>query len=288
MTANDNRAKGNSMLVLADSNPIRHIGRAWVNYTIIATCFLVFLIDPDYIDFGFVPAQLSGFEPVAYDLGDVPAQARLVTYIFLHGDLFHLLGNMLVLWVFGDNIEDSMGHWRYALFFVLCGVSGALAETLFSANQAVPVIGASGAVAGVMGAYLLLHPRARVLVLIAFRFPILVPASLFVGLNIATDFVMALFPGEEEALVAWWAHIGGFGAGLVLVTLLRYRDVDLFQPAHAYPEKAFAPFNRILIDVSPKPVSDGGSVGWSTRTIAALKTIAFFVTIVVIVEALVG
>jgi hypothetical protein len=127
-----------------------------------------------------------------------------------------------------------------------------------------------------------------VLVLIAFRFPILVPASLFVGLNIATDIVMALWPGEEEAMVAWWAHIGGFAAGLVLVTLFRYRDVELFQPAHAYPQKAFAPFNRILIDVSPKPAADGVAAGWPIRVVAALKTIAFFVTIVLIVEALVG
>ncbi len=276
------------MLVLADSNPVRHIGRASVNYTIIALCFFVFLVEPDYIDFGFVPAQLSGFETLAYDLGKVPAEARLVTYIFLHGDIFHLLGNMLVLWVFGDNIEDSMGHWRYALFFVLCGVSGALAEALFSVNQAVPVIGASGAVAGVMGAYLLLHPRARVLVLIAFRFPILVPASLFVGLNIANDVVMALWPGEEEALVAWWAHIGGFTAGLILLTLLRYRDVDLFQPADAYPEKAFAPFSRLLIDVSPKPTADGVAARWPIRVVAAIKTIAFFVTIVLIVETFFG
>lgn len=276
------------MLVLADSNPVRHIGRAWVNYGIIAICFLVFLIDPDYIAFGFIPAQLSGFESVAYDLGDVPAEARLVSYIFLHGDIFHLLGNMLVLWVFGDNIEDSMGHWRYALFFILCGVAGALGEAMFSVNPDIPVIGASGAVAGVMGAYLLLHPRARVLVLIAFRFPILVPASLFVGLNIATDIVMALFPGEEEAMVAWWAHIGGFSAGMLLVTLMRYRDVDLFQPAHAYPEKAFAPFNRLLIDVSPKPTADGVVARWPIRVVAAMKTIAFFVAIVVIVEILVG
>ena len=276
------------MLVLADSNPVRHIARPWVNYSIIAICFIVFLVDPDYVAFGFVPAQLTGFETVAYDLGGVPAEARLVTYIFLHGDLFHLLGNMLVLWVFGDNIEDSMGHARYALFFLLCGAAGGLGEALFSVSQGIPVIGASGAVSGVMGAYLLLHPRARVLVLIAFRFPILVPASLFVGLNIGTDIVMALFPGDEDVLVAWWAHIGGFAAGLVLVTLLRYRDVDLFQPAHAYPERAFAPFNRLLIDVSPKAATDGISARWPTRLVAAFKTIAYFVTIVVIVELVAG
>ncbi len=276
------------MLVIADSNPVRHIGRPYVNYAIIAICFAVFLISPDYIAFGFVPAQLTGFVPINYEIGGIPAEARLVSYIFLHGDLFHLLGNMLVLWVFGDNIEDSMGHWRYALYFLLCGIAGGLAEALFSLNQAIPVIGASGAVAGVMGGYLLLHPRARVLVLIAFRFPILIPASLFVGLNIGTDVVMALWPGEEEVLVAWWAHIGGFTAGLILVALLRYRDVDLFQPAQAYPEKAFAPLNRLLIDISPRPALAGAPAGWSTRVIAAMKTIFYFVTIVIIVEALVG
>jgi membrane associated rhomboid family serine protease len=276
------------MLVLADSNPIHHIRRAYVNWAIIFTCFVVFAIDPDYVAFGFVPAQLTGFEPVVYDIGATPAPARLVTYIFLHGDLFHLLGNMLVLWVFGDNIEDAMGHLRYAVFFVLCGVAGALAEAMFSVNQAIPVVGASGAVAGVMGAYLLLHPRARVLVLIAFRFPILVPASLFVGINIASDLVMALWPGEEEAMVAWWAHIGGFSAGIALVTILRHRDVPLFQPAQPYPEQAFAPFNRFLIDVSPKPREPGTPVRWSARMVTAGKTLLYFLAVVVIVEMVLG
>ncbi|MCG6121366.1 MAG: rhomboid family intramembrane serine protease [Microvirga sp.] len=268
------------MLVLADGNPVRHVRRPVVNYALIALCIVVFVLNPPYLEYGFIPARLQF---VAEGVGGEPGLLRLVTYIFLHGDIFHLLGNMLVLWVFGDNVEDSMGHLRYLAFFVICGVAGALMEGAFASDPEIVVVGASGAIAGVMGAYLLLHPRARVLVLIAFRFPLLVPASLFVGLSIATDLSMALFAGGGAA-VAWWAHIGGFAAGIALLPLLRYRDVPLFQPAAAYPENAFAPFNRFMLDLGHR--RDAGSVdaSFGERVAFGVKTLVYFIVIVVVVE----
>lgn len=271
------------MLVLADGNPVRHVRRPYVNYAIIALCAIVFLIDPSYVDYGFVPAQLEYVSVAPQAIADEFVLQRLVTYIFLHGDLFHLLGNMLVLWVFGDNVEDSMGHGRYLLFFLLCGVAGALGEAAFAVDPNITVIGASGAIAGVMGAYLLLHPRARVMVLIAFRFPLLVPASLFVGLSIATDVGMALF-ARGEAAVAWWAHIGGFAAGVAMLPLIRYADVPLFQPAASYPENALAPFSRFMIDLGHDRAAGSVPASWSERVIFAVKTIGYFLIITVIVE----
>src|SRR5690606_11658791 len=156
------------------------------------------------------------------------AVAQMITYIFLHAGWLHLAGNMVVLWVFGDNIEDAMRHVLYPVFFVLCGMAGAGTEALFSSTPQVPVIGASGAIAGVMGAYLLLHPRARVLVLAAFRVPVLAPAGVFVGLTVVLDLISALSNTQGAVQVAFWAHLGGFAAGAALICVMRWRDVPLF------------------------------------------------------------
>lgn len=275
------------ILVLGDSNPTRHIRRPWVNWGLILLCAVVFVTDPAYSVYGFTPAQLhlALAEPAQTDTAAVALS--LVTYMFLHADILHLAGNMLVLWVFGDSIEDAMGHLRYALFFVLAGVAGGLAEGTLGASPHVPVVGASGAIAGVMAAYLLLHPRARLLVLVAFRLPMVIPASLFVGLHVGFDILSVLLPDPEpEALVAFWAHLGGFAAGLGLVLVLRYRDVPLFQPAGAYPEQPFGRLGRWLIDLGHD--RDAGSVPASVmrRLVFAVKTVAFFLTIWIAVELL--
>lgn len=277
------------MLVLADNNPIRHISRPWVNYGLIGLCVLFFLLDPAWQHYGFTPADLQRVALPAPDAkpGDGLPALQMVSYIFLHADFLHLAGNMLALWVFGNNVEDSMGHLRYALFFLLCGIAGALGEGLFSAVPEVPVIGASGAIAGVMGAYLLLHPRARVLVLIAFRFPVLVPASVFVGVAVAVDLVSALLPDPEaEMLVAWWAHIGGFIAGALLILVMRYRDVPLFQPAAIYPEQGFGRLGRFLLDLGPRRGADTVQACRWRQVWAGAKAVIFFLIIVVLVETL--
>ena len=140
------------MLVIADNNPVRHIRRPYVNYALIAACVVIFFVNPPYQQYAFTPASLHLIGGPKAQMGWDTVALQSVSYIFLHGSILHLAGNMLALWVFGNNIEDSMGHTRYPLFFVLCGMAGALCEGLMSPAPTVPVVGASGAIAGVMGA----------------------------------------------------------------------------------------------------------------------------------------
>jgi len=157
--------------------------------------------------------------------------------MFLHGGWLHLIGNMWFLWIFGDNIEDRLGHLRYLVFYLVCGLGAGLAHTLFNLSSAIPTIGASGAVAGVLGGYLLLYPHARVLTLLPWFFALELPAYVVLALW----FVIQLFSGTASlgardasaGGVAWWAHIGGFLLGLALVKLfaqksprVTYRGVD--------------------------------------------------------------
>ncbi|RPI29118.1 MAG: rhomboid family intramembrane serine protease [Acidobacteria bacterium] len=173
--------------------------------------------------YGVIPARLQ--LTVQY-----PAQVLSVTVtalfasMFLHGGWLHLIGNMWYLWIFGDNVEDRMGHFRFLLFYLLCGIAASAAHIVFNLNSHVPSIGASGAIAGVLGAYLLSYPFARVLTLVPFLiiWPVVeLPALLVLG----SWFLVQLFNGtaavatttETSGGVAWWAHIGGFVAGMILL-----------------------------------------------------------------------
>jgi membrane associated rhomboid family serine protease len=182
-------------------------------------------------EFGVIPCRLIGTCPT-------PAAAphpvaTVFTSMFLHGGLFHVGGNMLYLWIFGNNVEDTLGHGRFLGFYLLCGVGAAVAQTLVSPDSNVPMIGASGAVSGVLGAYLLVFPHARVLTLITFGFFIrfiYIPAVIVLGFWIVVQFVnglimwsTAMAGRDTGAGVAWFAHIGGFAAGLVLLFVLRRR-----------------------------------------------------------------
>lgn len=271
------------MLVVADHNPARHIRFAYVNWGLMIACVLVFILRIPWDNFAFTPAHLHLIGGVKAPGGAPEILGTMVSYIFLHGTPIHLAGNMLALWVFGDNIEDSMGHWRYALFFLLCGMGGAGAEALFSNSPMVPVIGASGAIAGVMGAYLLLHPRARVLVLVAFRVPVLVPAGVVVGLSVALDLVAAVSPAmPSEVVIAFWAHIGGFAVGAALITVLKRRDVPLMQPPSAYPEGGFLGLGRFAIDLGHDSRPLGSKVAFW------VKALLFFILITMGVEWVFG
>ncbi|MCS6886216.1 MAG: rhomboid family intramembrane serine protease [Acidobacteriota bacterium] len=154
----------------------------------------------------------------------------LFTSMFLHGGWLHLIGNMVYLWIFGDNVEDRMGHFRYVLFYLLCGLVASAAHILSEPTSSIPSLGASGAIAGVLGAYILLYPRSRVLVMIpifVFLEFIEVPAFIFLGIWFLQQFVLGTLSLAETAQtggVAWWAHIGGFVAGLATVYLFAKRD----------------------------------------------------------------
>ena len=163
----------------------------------------------------------------------------IFTSMFLHGGWMHLIGNMVYLWIFGDNIEHSLGHVRYLVFYLICGIAAAFAQSISAPTSEVPMVGASGAISGILGAYLVLHPRANIKV---FVFMIIIttinlPAYIVLG----GWFVMQLLSSAQvnagEAGVAFLAHIGGFVAGAVLIFFFRPKSVRVFQPAHS---RAFA------------------------------------------------
>ena len=197
-------------------------------FGLITACVLVFLHmlslpSPQAVErlisaYGVIPAQFTHPAPRG---GGSPV-LRLETSLFLHGGWLHLLGNMLFLWIFGDNVEDAMGHGPFLVFYLLCGAAANLAHIAANPMSREPTIGASGAIAGVLGAYLVLYPRARVLCLVPlwiFLQFVWIPAILFlplwIGLQLLSGF--ASLGTEQTGGVAWWAHIGGFFAGVILV-----------------------------------------------------------------------
>jgi membrane associated rhomboid family serine protease len=174
----------------------------------------------------FIPSEFEG-GPKIYDTGiSVPESVTLLSYAFFHGDIFHLGGNMIFLWVFGDNVEDAMGHFKYFIFYMLCAAAGALMHNYVSQGSQVPLIGASGAIAGVLAAYLILHPKVKIWVLAFARIPLRIPAWIALALWIGLQVVMLFASPEDE--VSWGAHVGGIIAGLVLVFVFKRRDVPLF------------------------------------------------------------
>lgn len=227
------------MFPLYDDNP--HNGRPILTWAIMFGCAAVFLWQMSLgaeggqeavFSLGVVPAVLFGAKELPPAMVIVPAWLTLFTSMFLHGGFMHLLGNLIYLWIFGDNIEISMGRARFALFYALCGVVAALAQSVMSPNSEIPMIGASGAISGVLGGYLLLFPRAKVVVFIFLVGMITVPAVLVLGFW----FLMQLFSGVSTPTdgggVAFWAHIGGFLAGVVLIPLFKKPGVQLFQKGH--------------------------------------------------------
>lgn len=221
-------------MLIADQNRLERIRAAYVTIVLVAACTGMFLLPAAGIE---PPFWLAFIPDLVAEHGDDPrAWVGLVTHAVLHGGLLHLLGNMLALWAFGDNVEDAFGHLRFAAFFALCAAAGAAAFGL-TAPPGQGLVGASGAIAGIMAAYLLLYPRARVVMLVAKGLPVSVPASWFVGLWLLANLVHAAGlpgPGPQEGNpTAWFAHLGGFAAGIALTTLARPAGVPLFQPGPA-------------------------------------------------------
>ncbi len=175
---------------------------------------------------GLIPVGLTGGGEVA----GVPFRPyTIITSLFLHGGWLHVGGNMLYLWIFGDNVEDRLGHVRFLIFYLLCGIAASLTHVLANPASTVPTIGASGAIAGVLGAYFLLYPRSRVLTLLPLGFylqVVQVPAFLFLGFWFLLQFVVGAVSlrGAGGEGVAWWAHVGGFAAGAVLQFVFRKRS----------------------------------------------------------------
>ena len=178
--------------------------------------------------YGVVPAVLVGGDSLPPEIARIPPELSILTSMFMHGGWMHIIGNMLYLWIFGDNVEDRMGHFRYLVFYVTCGWVASYAHVWSDPASQVPSIGASGAIAGVLGAYITLYPGARVITLLPlgiFTQLVQVPAVFFLGFWFLQQFVAgALSLAAKTAQtggVAWWAHIGGFAAGFVLVWLFQ-------------------------------------------------------------------
>jgi membrane associated rhomboid family serine protease len=215
------------MIPLKDDNPTRHFPIVTVVLIVINVAVYVFqfLLSQEagqllVFRYGAIPADLLGNRS-SEPLGP-PPPVTLLTSMFLHGSPLHVGGNMLYLWIFGNNIEDRMGRIRFLLFYLLCGLGAHAGHILTAPNSVIPTIGASGAIAGVLGAYLLLYPHARVLTLVPLGFftrLIWVPAIFVLGLWIVVQILNGLpsLGGEAAAGIAWFAHIGGFLAGMVLI-----------------------------------------------------------------------
>jgi len=233
------------VIPLHDDNPTQIT--PYVTIALIAACVLVFLwqvgSSPEaaraaIFSYGVIPAVLLGPANLPPDLAVLPAPLTIVSSMFLHGGWMHLGGNMLYLWLFGNNIEDAMGHGRFIVFYLVCGAAAALAQAVAAPLSEIPMVGASGAISGVLGAYILLHPRARVLTLIFLGFFITMfrlPAMIVLGFWILIQVFNAVFQPAGGGGVAFLAHVGGFIAGVALIGLFKRRDVPFFdrgRPPH--------------------------------------------------------
>ena len=221
---------------LHDRNDLKHIEMQYVTVSLIVINVLVWLVtgpvatqafaDAAVLGLGYIPAVVFDYADLDPSLVVVPDGFTLVTYSFLHGNFMHLGMNMLFLWVFGDNVEDALGHFRFLLFYLLCAAAGAMAHGLLDPASEAPLIGASGAISGVVAAYFLLHPKVRVWVLVLFRIPLPLPAAIPLAFWIGQQFFMLVT--DPGSAVSWSAHVGGIVAGLLLVILLRRPGVPLF------------------------------------------------------------
>jgi membrane associated rhomboid family serine protease len=211
----------------------------YVTYAVVGSCVLVFLWqlglgsprDQEVVyALGAIPAVIFGDARLPADLVMVPPIATVFTSMFMHGGWMHLIGNMLYMWIFADNVEDSMGHVRFLVFYLICGVAAVLAQALPDLSSQVPMIGASGAISGVLGAYLLLFPRARVLVMIPLGFIMkahYLPAAAVLGFYFVLQVVMTVMAPAAGGGVAFAAHLGGFVTGAALIVVFKHHRVPL-------------------------------------------------------------
>ena len=237
-----------------DSNGLKSIPFQFVTVLLIIINVVIYAItsvDPSVFNqatsFAVVPDELwretsgGGYVPGApadqHDDIPVPESFTLVSYMFFHGSWLHLIGNMLFLWVFGDNVEDAVGHLKFLVFYLLCGIAAGLTHAVMNAGSPIPMIGASGATAGCVMAYLMLHPKVQLWVLVFKVLPVQIPAFWALGAWIVMQFIFAVAPQVDP--VAWWAHVGGIVAGAVLIIFMRRPGVALFdqdlQPQSAAP-----------------------------------------------------
>jgi len=215
------------MIPLKDDNPTS--GKPIVTYFIIGLCIFIFIIQLSsntyrtgelFYSYGLIPSVLMGHDKLPLDLYAIPAYATIFSSMFMHGGFMHLIGNMLYMWIFADNIEDNLGPTKFIIFYLFSGIGAAMAQVLMDTNSQIPMIGASGAIGGVLGAYLINHPNAKVLVLIPFGFfsqLIKIRALYVLGFWFVLQFINSSLMSSEGGGVAYAAHIGGFVSGMILI-----------------------------------------------------------------------
>lgn len=218
---------------LHDNTPLRVIRFQLITVLIIAANVAMYLATGAFTServllavatgYGLVPGELTGLAANGFGHDPIPEPLTLLTYQFLHAGWMHLLSNMLFLWVFADNIEDAFGHVAFALFYLFCGIIGGLAHVLMQPGSVAPLVGASGAVSGVLGAYVVLYPKSRVWILLFMRLPLRIGALWVLGGWFLLQLASLVMTGESEVGVAWWAHIGGFLAGFAVTWAIRRR-----------------------------------------------------------------
>ncbi len=221
---------------LHDENPLRTIKAAYVSRALIVVTSVSFVLfqsglvvdglRASALGFGVIPAEFNLEAGLRDRHGVVPEWFTLFTYAFVHGSWMHLIGNMLFLWVFGDNVEDALGHTRFFVFYAVCGIAGGLMQAALLPTSEAPLLGASGAVAGVLAGYLVLHPKVKLWVLVLGRIPLRITAAWVIGAWIAFQVFNLVVNTNQQT--AWWAHIGGMLAGAVLVAPMRRPGVPLF------------------------------------------------------------
>ncbi len=217
------------MFPYKDDNPTRTV--PFVTMAIIALNILVFMFQLTaqsdsktvLFAFGAIPHNLISHDSIQ----PIPAWMTLFTSMFMHGGFFHIFGNMLYLWIFGNNIEDVLGHGKFVIFYLFCGIIAALSHTITNPSSTIPMVGASGAVSGVLGAYLILYPHARIHTIIFLGFfvqTVRIPALIVIGFWAIIQVVNGLVAsGVNQGGVAWFAHVGGFLSGLFIILLWRKR-----------------------------------------------------------------
>ena len=216
------------MIPLKDDNPTS--GKPIVTYFLIASCVLIFLIQITsqtyktgqlFYSYGLIPSVLMGNNQLPLDLYAIPSWLTIFTSMFMHGGFMHLAGNMLYMWIFADNIEDSLGPKKFLIFYLLAGTGAAMTQVLIDTQSQVPMVGASGAIGGVLGAYLINFPKAKVLVLIPFGFftqLIKIKALYVLGFWFILQFI------SSGGGVAYAAHIGGFISGIILILFFNKKN----------------------------------------------------------------
>tara|TARA_B100000287_G_scaffold363999_1_gene357990 strand:- start:336 stop:1040 length:705 start_codon:yes stop_codon:yes gene_type:complete len=224
------------MIPLKDDNPTS--GKPLVTYFLIGICVVLFLAQLGsesyktgqlFYSYGLIPSVLMGHDQLPSDLYKVPASITIFSSMFLHGGFMHLAGNMLYMWIFADNIEDNLGPTKFLIFYLISGVGAAMAQVLMDTHSQIPMVGASGAIGGVLGAYLINHPQARVLVLIPFGFfsqLIKIRAIYVLGFWFVLQFINSSMTSSNGGGVAYAAHIGGFVSGMILILFLNKKRIS--------------------------------------------------------------